>query len=112
VECDFCILSGCERPDPTTGAAALFEVLGIYLAGACLSDQIAKLALHWRLISDANPFDLLTVHAINAKLLVASRQLFVVLMVLCASYFELIILSSSSFRSTAGIGDGDARRMA
>jgi len=40
-------------------ATALPEVLGIYPAGAYLSDQIAKLLLQWRLISDANPFDLL-----------------------------------------------------
>jgi membrane protease YdiL (CAAX protease family) len=72
-------------------AAALLEVLGIYLVGAYLSDQIAKLLLHWRLISDANPFDLLTVHATNGELLVASRQLFAALMVLYASYFALII---------------------
>jgi membrane protease YdiL (CAAX protease family) len=71
--------------------AALLEVLGIYLAGAYLSDRIAQLLVHWHLISDANPFDLLTVHATNAELLVASRQLFVALMVLYASYFALII---------------------
>ena len=59
--------------------AALLEVLGIYLAGAYLNDRIAKLLVHWRLISDANPFDLLTVHATNAELLLASRQLFVAL---------------------------------
>jgi hypothetical protein len=62
--------------------AALLEVLGIYLAGAYRSDGIAKLAVHWRLISDANPFDLITVHATNAELLRAWRQLFVALMVL------------------------------
>ena len=66
-------------------------MLGIYLTGAWLSDQIAKLLVHWGLISDANPFDLLTVHATNAELLVASRQLLVALMLLYASYFALIV---------------------
>jgi membrane protease YdiL (CAAX protease family) len=49
------------------------------------------LVVRWHLISDANPFDLLTVHATNAELLLASRQLLVALMLLYASYFALII---------------------
>jgi membrane protease YdiL (CAAX protease family) len=72
-------------------AAALLEVLGIYLTGAWLSDQIAKLLVRWGLISDANPFDLLTAHTTNADLLVASLRLFVGLMLLYASYFTLIV---------------------
>jgi hypothetical protein len=72
-------------------AAALLEVLGIYLAGAFLSDQVVKLLVHSRLISTTNPFDLLTVHASNADLLVASRQLFLALILLYGSYFVLIV---------------------
>jgi membrane protease YdiL (CAAX protease family) len=72
-------------------AAALLEVLGIYLTGAFLSDQIVKVLVHWHLISTTNPFDLFTVHASNADLLVASRRLFLALMVLYGSYFVLIV---------------------
>ena len=71
--------------------AALLEVLGIYLTGALLNDQIVNLLVHWRLLSSANPFDLLTVHTTNADLLFASRQLFLALVLLYGSYFVLII---------------------
>jgi hypothetical protein len=71
--------------------AALLEVFGVYLTGAFLSDQIVKLLAHWHLISTKNPLELLTVHATNADLLVASRQLFLALMLLYGSYFLLII---------------------
>jgi membrane protease YdiL (CAAX protease family) len=72
-------------------SAALFEVLGIYLAGSFLSDQIANLILHWRLISPTNPFSLLTSHTTNADLLIASRQLLLVLLLANFSYFVLIV---------------------
>ena len=72
-------------------AAALLEVLGIYLTGAWLSDQVGTLLVRWRLASDANPFDLLTPHTTNADLLLASRQLFLALLVLYCSYFALIV---------------------
>jgi membrane protease YdiL (CAAX protease family) len=71
--------------------AALLEVLGIYLTGAFLSDKVGNLLVRWRLVSPANPFDLFSVHATNADLLVASRRLFVALMLLYGSYFVLII---------------------
>jgi membrane protease YdiL (CAAX protease family) len=71
--------------------AALLEVLGIYLTGAFLSGQIAKLFVHWRLISPANPLEMLTFHTTNAELLVASRQLLLTLILLYGSYFLLII---------------------
>jgi membrane protease YdiL (CAAX protease family) len=71
--------------------AALFEVLGIYLAGSFLSDQIADLLLHWRLFSPTNPFSLLTSHTTDADLLVASRQLLLVLLLANFSYFVLIV---------------------
>jgi membrane protease YdiL (CAAX protease family) len=71
--------------------AALLEVLGVYLAGALLSDQIAKLLAHWRLISTQNPLELLTAHTSNADLLVASRQLLLTLVLLYGSYFLLIV---------------------
>ena len=71
--------------------AALLEVLGVYLTGAFLNDQIVKLLVHWRLLSPKNPFALLTTHATNADLLVASRQLFLALILIYGSYFLLII---------------------
>jgi membrane protease YdiL (CAAX protease family) len=71
--------------------AALLEVLGIYLAGPFLSDQISNLLVRWRLISDANPLEMLTAHTTNAELLVASRQLFLGLVLLYGSYFALIV---------------------
>lgn len=72
-------------------AAALFEVLGVYLAGAFLNDQLGNWLAHWRLVSPVNPFSLLTTHTTNADLLVASRQLFLTLILLYGSYFALII---------------------
>lgn len=72
-------------------AAALLEVFGIYLTGAFLSDQVAELLVRWHVASPQNPIGLLTVHMTNAELLTASRQLFLVLMVLYGSYFALIV---------------------
>jgi len=72
-------------------AAALLEVLGIYLTGAFLSDQVGNLLAHWHLVSATSPFDLLTLHATNADLLVASRQLLLGFMLLYGSYFLLIV---------------------
>jgi membrane protease YdiL (CAAX protease family) len=71
--------------------AALLEVLGVYLTGPFLQDKIVQLLAHWRLISTANPFDMLTAHTTNDELLVASRQLFLALMLIYGSYFVLII---------------------
>ncbi len=71
--------------------AALLEVLGVYLAGAFLNDKIVQLLVHWHLISSTNPFDLLTTHTTDAELLVASRQLFLALLLIYISYFVLII---------------------
>jgi membrane protease YdiL (CAAX protease family) len=71
--------------------AALLEVLGVYLTGLFLADGMAKLLVHWRLISPANPLELLTAHTTNAQLLVASRQMFVGFMLQYGSYFLLIV---------------------
>jgi hypothetical protein len=71
--------------------AALLEVLGVYLTGAFLSDQVAKLLAYGHLISTTNPFDLITVHATDADLLFASRQFLLELILLYGSYFALII---------------------
>lgn len=71
--------------------AALLEVLGVYLTGAFLNDRIAGWLEHRRLISTTNPFDLLTAHTTDAELLVASRQLFLALILIYGSYFLLII---------------------
>ena len=82
---------GC-RAAPAGKRRLALEVLGIYLTGAWLSDQVGTLLVRWRLASDANPFDLLTPHTTNADLLLASRQLFLALLVLYCSYFALLIV--------------------
>jgi len=71
--------------------AALLEVFGVYLTGAFLSDQIAQLLARWGVISPQNPLKSLTVHTTNTELLVASRQLLLVLILLYGSYFALIV---------------------
>jgi hypothetical protein len=72
-------------------AAALLEVLGVYLAGTVLENKIEQLLVHWRFISTTNPFELMTDHATNAELLVASRQLLLALILMYGSYFLLIL---------------------
>jgi membrane protease YdiL (CAAX protease family) len=71
--------------------AALLEVLGVYLTGAFLNDRIVQWLEHSRLISTINPFDLMTAHATDAELLVASRQLLLAFVLLYGSYFLLIV---------------------
>jgi hypothetical protein len=70
---------------------ALLEVFGVYLTGAFLSDHVERLLVHWRVISPQNPLQLLTVHMTNTELLLASRQLLLTPILLCGSYFGLII---------------------
>jgi membrane protease YdiL (CAAX protease family) len=72
-------------------AAALLEVFGVYLSGAFVSDQLAQLLVRWRVVAPQNPFELLTAHTTNTELLVASRQLLLMLILLYGSYFALII---------------------
>jgi membrane protease YdiL (CAAX protease family) len=72
-------------------AAALLEVLGVYLTGAWLSDWIGDLLIHRGVISPVSPFSLLTTHSTNANLLVASRQLSLVLLLTYSSYFALMV---------------------
>jgi len=72
-------------------AAAFLEVLGVYLAGAILNDKIVAVLSRKGLISTQNPFDLLTTHASNADLLVASRQLFLALALIYVSFFLIIV---------------------
>jgi membrane protease YdiL (CAAX protease family) len=72
-------------------AAALLEVLGVYLTGAYLNDRLAGLLINRHLISSQNPFALLTAHTSNAELLVASRQLFLALVLIYISFFLIII---------------------
>jgi len=78
--------------------AALFEVMGVYLAGAWLSDRVGDLLAGHGWISQVNPFRLLTVRATNADLLLASRQLLVMLVVIYGSYFALIVPINSWYR--------------
>jgi membrane protease YdiL (CAAX protease family) len=72
-------------------AAALLEVLGVYLAAGALEDKIIELLSRWRVFSVANPFALLTNHTTNAELLLASRQLLLIWALQYGSYFLLII---------------------
>ena len=72
-------------------AAALLEVLGVYLTGAYLNDRIVNGLVSRHLISSQNPFSLLTIHTSNAELLVASRQLFLALTLIYVSFFLLIV---------------------
>jgi membrane protease YdiL (CAAX protease family) len=71
--------------------AALLEVLGVYLTGRYLQDQIGQWLVRRQFVSPTNPFDLLTVHTTNTELLVASRQMFLGLMLQYLTYFLLII---------------------
>jgi membrane protease YdiL (CAAX protease family) len=72
-------------------AAALLEVLSVYLAGALLNDRIVGFVTQDHLISPQNPFALLTVHASSADLLVASRQLALALLFIYFSFFVIIV---------------------
>lgn len=71
--------------------AALFEVFGVYLTGAFLNDQTTGFVVNRHWISSVSPFDLLTAHTTNADLLIASRQMFLALLLIYGSYFALII---------------------
>ena len=66
-------------------------MLGVYLAGGFLNDKVVQVLVHWHVISSTNPFSLLALRATNADLLVASRQLFLALILLYGSYALLII---------------------
>jgi len=72
-------------------AAALLEVLGVFLAGLFLRDLIAEWLIRHRLVDPTNPYDLLTVNSTNADLLRASRQMALVLLLQYGSYFLLIV---------------------
>jgi membrane protease YdiL (CAAX protease family) len=72
-------------------AAALLEVVGVYLTGAALNDKIVQWLTDRQLISPQNPFSLLTARTSNAELLIASRQLFVALTLIYVSFFLLIL---------------------
>jgi membrane protease YdiL (CAAX protease family) len=67
--------------------AALFEVLGVYLAGQLVTGQLTRLLR----VSPTNPLDSLTVGISDAQLVTAARQMFVLLMLQYAGYFLLIV---------------------
>ena len=90
-------------------AAALLEVLGVYLTGAFLEDKIVQLLVHWRLISTANPLDLLNAHSTDAQLLLASRQLFLALILTYGSYFLLIVPINWWYRRRGRVAYGLTR---
>lgn len=68
-----------------------------------------QLLVPWRLISPANPLGLLTADATNADLLVASRQLFLTLILLYGSYFLLIIPINWWYRRRGRVAYGLTR---
>jgi membrane protease YdiL (CAAX protease family) len=67
--------------------AAVVEVLGIFLAGGLVTDQLARLSG----IPVMNPLGGLTVHMSGSELITAARQLFILLIFQYAGYFLLII---------------------
>jgi membrane protease YdiL (CAAX protease family) len=71
--------------------AALLEVFGILVAGGYLGDRIGDLLASAHLISPTNPFTLLTVNISNSDLLVATRQMAILLLIQYVGYFALII---------------------
>jgi membrane protease YdiL (CAAX protease family) len=75
-------------------AAALLEVLGVSLAGPLVMWSLRRLIG----ISVTNPLNNLSVHATDADLITASRQLFVLLMFQYAGYFLLIFPINWWFR--------------
>jgi len=71
--------------------AALLEVLGVYLAAGVLENGLIRLFTHWRPRALADPFELLTSHATNADLVLASRRLLLIWLLQYGSFFLLII---------------------
>ena len=74
----------------TRRAAALLEVLGVYLGGALLNDWLVEVLTRRHLISSQNPFALLTLRSTNSDLLLASRQLAPALFFIYLSFFLII----------------------
>jgi hypothetical protein len=67
-------------------AAALLEVLGVYLAGGIVTEQLSRLFG----IPLDNPLGTFRREITNAELITASRQLFVILFLQYAGWFLLI----------------------
>jgi membrane protease YdiL (CAAX protease family) len=68
-------------------AAALLEVLGIYVAGGLVTEQLSRLAGS----PGDNPLGTFTRDITNAELITASRQMFVILLMQYAGWFLLIL---------------------
>jgi membrane protease YdiL (CAAX protease family) len=68
-------------------AAALFEVLGVYLCGPVLMLELRRMLG----VSLTNPLNHLTAQASGAELVTASRQLLVLLLVSNAGYYILAV---------------------
>lgn len=75
----------------TRRLAALLEVLGVYIGGALLNDWLVAMLTGHHILSSQSPFALLTLHATNADLLLASRQLFLALVFIYFSFFVIIV---------------------
>jgi membrane protease YdiL (CAAX protease family) len=79
---------------PRRRAAALLEVLGIYLAGQGVTGLLVSLLG----LRPVNPLDSFTAGITDTGLITATRQLFVLLMLQYAGYFLLIIPINSWHR--------------
>ncbi len=75
------------KGQPRQRAAALLEVLGVYVAGPFLLSGLRRLSG----ISITNPLNTLSGHATNAELITASRQMLVLMIFQYAGWFLLIV---------------------
>ena len=82
---------GAVNGHATQRAAALLEVLGVYLGGALLSDWVVGVLTRRHVISSQSPFALLTLHSTNSDLLVASKQLALALVIIYLSFLVIIV---------------------
>ncbi len=72
---------------PRRRAAALLEVLGIYLAGRLVTEQLSRLLG----IPLDNPLTEFSVGITDAELIASSRRMFVLLMLQYSGWFLLIV---------------------
>lgn len=99
-----------EKGGTSGRLAALFEVLGVFLAAGVLEDKLIEILARWHPGFVADPFTLLSAHTSNADLLLASKRLSVIWLLQYGSYFLLIVPLSwwrkrgrlASFGTTCG----------
>jgi membrane protease YdiL (CAAX protease family) len=89
-------------------AAALLEVLGVFLAGQLLRDRIDDWVIDHKILPPVSPFDLLTPHASNADLLLASQQMLAFPLIQYFAYFLIVIPINWWYRPIHRWGSGPA----